>query len=152
MQNFQALGRWLPLVLLVGCCGCAGGPRNFRKINSNTPLVRARAVSLGDDQPNSQVVPALVKRLDDSDPVVRLAASEELRRRTGYDFGYVPWDEPQNRQTAISRWRAWVKAGMPRPSRGSSPAPSEQMTARPATAASRPESDATPSNGPVASY
>ena len=33
----------------------------------------------------------LVGRLADNDPVVRLTAHEELRRRTGLDFGYVPW-------------------------------------------------------------
>ena len=48
---------------------------------------RAIAGDLGD-------VPALIGRLEDADPVVRLAAHEELRRRTGRDFGFVPWAEP----------------------------------------------------------
>ncbi len=117
--------------------GCAGGPRNFRKIDSNTPLVRARAVGLGDDKPNTMVVPALVKTLDDSDPVVRLAAYEELHRRTGNDFGFIPWDDPQNRQTAINRWKAWLAQGMPRQFRRPSAAPSPQ-TKTPATAAPAP--------------
>jgi hypothetical protein len=54
------------------------------------------------------VVPALVNRLDDADPVVRLAAYEELRRRTGHDFGYVPWASPEDRAGAINRWRAEI--------------------------------------------
>ena len=45
--------------------------------------MRARAVGLGRREPDSQVVPALVARLDDEDPVVRLAANEELRQRHG---------------------------------------------------------------------
>ena len=91
--------------------GCAHGPRNFRKIQNPAPLVRARAVGLGRRQPDSQVVPALVDRLADADPVVRLAAHEELRQRTGRDFGYVPWASPEERAGAIDRWRAWMGQG-----------------------------------------
>jgi hypothetical protein len=124
-----AISLWIALATTPLTGGCAGPPRNFRKIDSNTPLVRARAVSLGDDQPNSQVVPALVNRLGDSDPVVRLAACEELRRRTGNDFGFIPWDDSQNRQTAINRWKAWIKQGMPRQFRRPAAAPSAQNNA-----------------------
>jgi hypothetical protein len=42
--------------------------------------------------------------------VVRLAASEELRKRTGKDFGFVAWASPEERATAIARWRSWLKA------------------------------------------
>jgi hypothetical protein len=64
------------------------------------------------------VLPALVERLSDSDPVVRLAAHEELRKRTGCDFGYVPWADPEEQVGAIDQWRDWVglgKASFPRP-------------------------------------
>jgi hypothetical protein len=54
------------------------------------------------------VIPALVNRLDDRDPVVRLAAYEELRQRTGQEFGYVPWASPEERAGAVGRWRAWI--------------------------------------------
>ncbi|MFI5454233.1 MAG: hypothetical protein ACHRXM_02165 [Isosphaerales bacterium] len=91
--------------------GCAHGPRRFGKIEHPAPLVRARAVGLGRRQPDSLVVPALVGRLGDADPVVRLAAHEELRRRTGQDFGYVPWASSEERSAAIDRWRAWLGQG-----------------------------------------
>ena len=61
----------------------------------------------------------LVARLEDADPVVRLAASEELRRRTGRDFGYVPWASAEERASAVGRWRTWL-AGPPEPA-GASP-------------------------------
>ena len=38
------------------------------------PIVRARSVGLGGDLPQGHVVPALINRLEDRDPVVRLAA------------------------------------------------------------------------------
>ena len=102
-------------VALTQCCGCAHGPRRFRKIQSETPLVRARAVGLGSRSTDSQVVPVLVGRLGDADPVVRLAAHEELRKRTSRDFGYVPWGTAEERSRAIERWRNWLEQGSARP-------------------------------------
>ena len=60
-------------------------------------------------------MPALVGRSRDTDPVVRLAAHEELRKRTGRDFGYVPWASPEERAGAIERWRAFVGSGERKP-------------------------------------
>src|SRR5262249_7321562 len=100
---------WLALAAVPAlCCGCAHGPRDFRQIQDPAPLVRARAIGLGGGQPDSVVLPALVNRLADADPVVRLAAHEELRKRTGRDFGYVPWARPEERAAAIARWRDWT--------------------------------------------
>jgi len=109
------IGRWIGTVALLAVVvpfwGCAQGPRRFGRIQHPAPLVRARAVGLGRRQPDSQVIPALVGRLGDTDPVVRLAAHEELRRRTGQEFGYVPWAGPEERSAAIDRWRAWLGQG-----------------------------------------
>lgn len=99
--------------------------RNFRKIQHPAPMVRARALSLGDRKPGAQVVPALVGRLDDPDPVVRMAAHEELKQRTGRDFGYVPWAEDPERQAAVGRWRDWLSGKEPQAT------PSPQATATP---------------------
>jgi hypothetical protein len=87
--------------------GCSLGPRRFRDLSNPAPLVRARAAQLGDNLPDAAVVPRLLDRLEDSDPVVRLTAHEELKRRTGQDFGYVPWGEPAERLRAATRWRSW---------------------------------------------
>ena len=100
------------IVIPASISGCGLGPRNFRKITHPAPLVRARAMSLGYGQPDSVVLPALLERLNDSDVVVRLAAHEELKRRTGRNFGYVPWGSPEERSSAINRWQAWL-AGKP---------------------------------------
>jgi hypothetical protein len=94
--------------MIAGSSGCSLAPKTFRSIHHPAPLVRARSVGLSERLPEGQAVPALVARLDDTDPVVRLAAHEELKRRTGQDFGYVPWDDPQPRAKAVSRWRSWL--------------------------------------------
>ena len=56
-------------------------------------------------------MPVLVDRLSDSDPVVRLAAHEELRKRTGRDFGYVPWASAEERAGPTESWRAFLGLG-----------------------------------------
>jgi hypothetical protein len=112
------IGRSLAIALLatmmLPCCGCGFKPHAFRNIRHPEPLVRAQAVGQGQQEPDSQVVPALVSRLSDEDPVVRLAANEELRQRTGRDFGFVPWANAQDRAAAIARWRSWL-TGPPMP-------------------------------------
>ena len=118
------------IAILTFISGCGLAPRNFRKITHPAPLVRARAMSLGYGQPDAMVLPALIGRLDDSDPVVRLAAHEELKRRTRRNFGYVPWGSPEERSKAISRWQSWLtgkpSGKAPAQPRKSLPMPSPQ--------------------------
>jgi hypothetical protein len=104
----RSLAGVLGVVALAPCWGCGLVPHTFGKIRHPAPVVRARAIGLEAGRPDSQVVPALVGRLDDADPVVRLAAHEELRRRTGRDFGFVPWASGAERGGAIARWRSWL--------------------------------------------
>lgn len=105
----MTLNRWgrraAPLAVFVIGCGIA--PKHFRKVADPAPIVRARSVSLGERLPQYRVVPALIDRLEDKDPVVRLAAYEQLHQDTGRTFGYVPWAGDQDRATAVARWRAW---------------------------------------------
>ena len=56
-----------------------------------SPIVRARAVGLEDQEPEWVAIPAMIARLGDPDRVVRLTANEELKKRTHRDFGYVAW-------------------------------------------------------------
>ena len=141
------IGRWfadaLFAVAVASCWGCGLMSRHFPKMQNPTPVDRARAIGRDDRQPNVQVVPALVARLEDPDPVIRLAAHEELRRRTGRDFGFIPWASPEDRAAAIKRWRDWL-AGPPVPaeplphstfpsSPGRTPVPTPADSGRPDT-------------------
>lgn len=94
------------LALTLGL-GCSIAPKTFRGLANPAAIVRARAVGLGDGLPEWQVIPPLIEHLDDLDAVVRLSAHEELRKRTGQDFGYVPWADAAERAPAVARWRAW---------------------------------------------
>jgi len=140
--------RWIALGMLIGILGaslgCGLGPRNFRKIQHPSPLVRARALSLGDRRPITEVAPALVARLDDPDPVVRLAAHEELKERTGQDFGYVAWDEEPERRAAVARWRDWLSGRPPTAAPTPAPAPVAPGKALPAPGKALPAPTASP--------
>jgi hypothetical protein len=95
----------LPLLALG--LGCSIAPKTFRGLGSPAPIVRARSVGLGENLPESRVIPPLIDHLDDPDAVVRLSAHEELKKRTGQDFGFVPWADAAQRAPAVAHWRAW---------------------------------------------
>jgi hypothetical protein len=106
------LMRWARTVTLLASpllSGCGIAPKTFLNVNDPAPIVRARSVGLSQGLPESQVVPALLDRLEDKDPVVRLAAAEELKKGTGRNFGFVPWANETDRARAVARWRAWWK-------------------------------------------
>jgi HEAT repeat protein len=102
----RARGIGLLIVLALGS-GCGTAPKNFRSLVDPAPLARARAVGLGGRVPDQEVIPALIARLEDPDPVVRLSAHEGLRRRTGQDLGFVAWADPAERAASVARWRTW---------------------------------------------
>ena len=106
----QIVGLSLLAGALVVLEGCSLAPKNFKGITKDEPLVRARAIPMGRKLSDDKVVPHLINSLDDHDQVVRLAASEELKKRSGQDFGFVPYAESKERQPAVSQWRAWWAA------------------------------------------
>ncbi len=110
MRNQHWAVRIAPLALsLCGIAGCSFAPKKFKGIDDPAPINRARSVSLGSKLPQQQVVPALIDRLEDKDPVVRMAAHEELKKGTGHTFGFIPWGGESERTSAVSRWRSWWK-------------------------------------------
>lgn len=101
-------GRLLLVLGVLGLVsGCRSGPRNFLGVNDPAPLNRARAAGMDGPVPDAVAIPELLRRLEDEDAVVRLSAHEALRRRTGQDFGYLPWAEAADRETAVARWKQW---------------------------------------------
>ena len=102
---------WIALGLSLACIapGCGIAPKSFARMNDSAGLTRARSVGLGQNLPKQRVVPALIDKLEDHDPVVRLVAYEELKKETGKSFGYVPWGRDNDRAGAVIRWKDWWK-------------------------------------------
>ena len=91
--------------------GCGVAPKAFSQLGKNPAAInRARAVGLGEAKSDDNVVPSLIARLEDTDPVVRLTAHEDLKRRTRQDFGFIPWAESAERAPAVEQWKAWWKS------------------------------------------
>jgi hypothetical protein len=104
-MRLKGLISWGLVLALVA--GCGVGPRHFKAMADPSPIKRARAVGLGKNLPDEQVIPTLIGRLEDKDPIVRISADEELKRRTGQDFGFTSWAEPDDRAKAVGRWKGW---------------------------------------------
>ncbi len=102
--------RWFGIPLMALCAGCSIAPKSFRGILHPSPIVRARSVGLGENLPDWKRIPTLIDGLGDSEPVVAMAANEELKTLTGQDFGYVAWGDLAERSAAQARWRAWWDA------------------------------------------
>ena len=106
-RHYQGI---LGIFVLGLSAGCSLAPKSFVQSNDPAPLVRARSMALNQSQPDSVMVPALIARLNDPDAVVRMTASEELKRRTGQDFNYAPWEDEQGRAQSMMAWQNWWKA------------------------------------------
>ncbi|RUL86759.1 HEAT repeat domain-containing protein [Tautonia sociabilis] len=106
------LGRARSVIVLASAlaAGCKSGVRDFAALDDPAAFVRARAAGLDDEVPDAQAIPELIEHLEDPDAVVRLSAHESLRRRTGQDFGYLPYVSAEDRAAAVGRWRAWWEA------------------------------------------
>ena len=66
------------------------------------------AAVLGDTG-STRVVPALVTLLSDPSPRVTDEAARALRRLSGKDLGFRPFDPPTNRRAAIEAWKKWAE-------------------------------------------
>lgn len=108
--------------------GCSIAPKSFLAVNDPAPLVRARAVGMGEGMSDARVIPTLIAKLDDPDGVVRMTAIEELKRRTGQDFGYVPWGGPEDRARSVAAWRGWWQNQSGAMYAGTPPTPRRRLT------------------------
>ena len=133
----RLLSDGLLIVVVTPCFGCGMVSRNFPTMQNPAPVVRARTIARNDSRLSTRELPVLLGRLEDADPVVRLAAHEELRRKTGRDFGFVPWGSPEERSLAVGRWRSWLSGS----SRGAGPVRSASVVSR--SSAGKVESDRT---------
>jgi hypothetical protein len=97
----------LAALALAASAGCTFAPRDFFQNKDLAPLVRARSLGMGRELPEPVAVPTLIDKLNDPDAVVRMTAHEELKRRSGQDFGFAPYADPADQGPAIEAWKSW---------------------------------------------
>ena len=111
MTGMQRTGLTMALAagLLAGCT--APPPASEGDFDSPNPAAKLYAIERAGSQRDRGKIPKLVEQLDNDDPAVRMMSIAALRRITGADLGYKPYEPPEARQAAIERWRAAVTAG-----------------------------------------
>jgi hypothetical protein len=87
--------------------GCSE-PRGPLSVKSDDPDLKIPAIKQDVRQRNMHDAAQMVKDLNDDDPAVRFYAIEGLRRLTGQTFDYHYYDDEDQRQPAIERWRQWL--------------------------------------------
>jgi hypothetical protein len=108
---------------------CSSAPKSFLSVSDPAAVNRARAIAFGRGESDAAAIPVLIDRLSDDDPVVRLASHEALKKRTGQDFGYLPYAEGDELNGAVGRWRQWwANTGNGRMVAGSQPLASPQAS------------------------
>jgi hypothetical protein len=99
-------------VTLVACLlgGCAPKGERLRVLlEDRDPSVQVRAIRAVAEQERHELIPALIDRLDDEDPAVRLYAILALEKLTGTRHGYDYAASSVDRQVAIDQWRDEVR-------------------------------------------
>ncbi len=93
--------------LVVAATGC-NAPQTKPNLTSDRPSELVPALidqaSRGDDADYA----ALIRKLDNDDPAVRLFAARSLEELTGETFGYRYHHSRHDRRAAVDRWRAWL--------------------------------------------
>jgi hypothetical protein len=93
--------------LLLGIASCA--PRmSEASFDSPDPGSRIYAIANSSALVDKEALPELVRSLDSDDPAERMFAFLELRRRTGEDLGYSPYDDTASRRYAVDTWMIWL--------------------------------------------
>jgi hypothetical protein len=107
----------LPAVAIGGVClaalaslGCdAPGENLYQRLQHEDPSVRIEAVRQAARQDDTQALPYLVDRLNDSEADVRFFAILALEKMTGERMGYEYYAPACERAEAVKRWRQWLQ-------------------------------------------
>ena len=100
------------LLLLACACfsgGCTASSAQLRRqMESFDPAKRIDAVIQAARRKDASLTPALVDRLDDEDPAVRMYAILALERLTGERLGYSYAAPTGKRREAVDSWRDYI--------------------------------------------
>ena len=95
-----------PFAALYGLAGCGPGPQ--KAITNPDPSGKIPAMKEAVRVHDLRVAPQLVKDLESDDGAVRFYAIEALHRLTGETFGYVYYQDEEQREPALKKWKDWL--------------------------------------------
>jgi hypothetical protein len=94
-------------------CGSTSAPATgdiLLDLRHEDPRIRSQAAKAAVEGSRRDAIPLLVKNLSDPDGAVRMFNAVALRKLTGTDHGYRPYDPPDERERAVAKWKAWTAA------------------------------------------
>ena len=91
---------------LCGMAGCGPGPQ--KAITNPDPSGKIPAMKEAVRVHDLRAAPQLVKDLESDDGAVRFYAIESLRRLTDETFGYVYYQDEEQREPAVKKWKEWL--------------------------------------------
>ena len=91
-------------ILVASCASSPSSP----SIKSDAPDRAIPAIKSETAAGNKKAIPYLVHDLESTDAAERMYAIDGLRRLTGQDFGYVYYEETDQRQPAVDQWKHWL--------------------------------------------
>ena len=96
-----------PFILAI-CIASCRAPREPLTVYHADPSVKIPAIKVAVARKDVSVAQQLVKDLESDDAAVRFYAINGLRRLTGESFGYLYYEDPEQRKPALMQWQAWL--------------------------------------------
>jgi len=90
------------------CIGSCTAPRGPLVVTDPDPSIKIPAIKIAVARKDLSTARQLVKDLESDDAAVRFYAINGLRRLTGENFGYLYYEEADERKPALTRWQAWL--------------------------------------------
>lgn len=83
-------------------------PRGPLVVTDPDPSIKIPAIKVAVARKDLSNARQMVKDLESDDAAVRFYAIGGLRRLTGENFGYLYYEEAEERKPATKRWQAWL--------------------------------------------
>ena len=96
------------IIVICGCMISCTAPRGPLVVTDPDPSIKIPAIKIAVARRDVSAVRQLVKDLESDDAAVRFYAINGLRRLTGENFGYLYYEEAEERRPALRRWQAWL--------------------------------------------
>jgi hypothetical protein len=105
---YRIAGTIFMVVIICVCIGSCTAPRGPMVVTDPDPSIKIPAIKIAVARKDLTTVRQLVKDLESDDAAVRFYAINGLRRLTGENFGYLYYEEAEERKPALKRWQMWL--------------------------------------------
>ena len=98
----------IAVIIVYLCIAACTAPRGPLVVTDPDPSIKIPAIKVAVARKDVSAARQLVKDLESDDAAVRFYAINGLRRLTGENFGYLYYEEVEERKPALRRWQAWL--------------------------------------------